>query len=81
MFSKIAFITLPIVTLGLVDFLYSRRFKPDVGGANKLVVDVALPALIVSSLAAKSFDPISALSFTGASSCMFANRSLQFHAR
>ncbi|CAN1533663.1 AEC family transporter [Limnohabitans sp. B9-3] len=67
MFSKIASITLPIFTLVLVGFFYSRRVKPDLGGANKLVVDVALPVLIFISLSAKSFDPISALSFTGAS--------------
>ena len=67
MFSKIASITLPIFTLVLVGFLYSRRVKPDLGGANKLVVDIALPILIFISLSAKSFDPISALSFTGAS--------------
>ena len=67
MFSKIASITLPIFTLVLVGFLYSRRVKPDLGGANKLVVDIALPVLIFISLSAKSFEPISALSFTGAS--------------
>jgi predicted permease len=67
MFSKIASITLPIFTLVLVGFLYSRRVKPDLGGANKLVVDLALPVLIFISLSAKTFDPISALSFTGAS--------------
>ena len=67
MFSKIASITLPIFTLVLVGFLYSRRVKPDLAGANKLVVDIALPVLIFISLSAKSFDPISALSFTWAS--------------
>lgn len=67
MFSKIAAITLPIFTLVLVGFLYSRRIKPDLGGANKLIVDIALPVLIFISLSAKSFDPIAALSFTGAS--------------
>lgn len=67
MYSKIAAITLPIFTLVLVGFLYSRRVKPDLGGANQLVVDVALPVLIFISLSAKSFDPMSALSFTGAS--------------
>ena len=67
MFSKIASITLPIFTLVLVGFFYSRSVKPDLGGSNKLVVDVALPVLIFISLSAKSFDPISALSFTGAS--------------
>ena len=67
MFAKIVSITLPIFTLVLVGFLYSRRVKPDLGGANKLVVDIALPVLIFISLSAKSFDPVSALSFTGAS--------------
>ncbi len=67
MFSKIASITLPIFTLVLVGFFYSRRVKPDLGGANKLVVDIALPVLIFISLSAKTFDPISALSFTVAS--------------
>ena len=67
MYSKIAAITLPIFTLVLVGFLYSRRVKPDLGGANKLIVDIALPVLIFISLSAKSFDPIAALSFTWAS--------------
>lgn len=67
MLSKIASITLPIFTIVLVGFFYSRRFKPDLGGANKLVVDIALPVLIFISLSAKSFDPITAASFTLAS--------------
>ena len=67
MFSKIASITLPIFTLVLVGFLYSRRVKPDLGGSNKLIVDIALPVLIFISLSSKSFDPVAALSFTGAS--------------
>lgn len=67
MFSTIATITLPIFTLVLVGFLYGRRVNPDLGGANKLVIDVALPVLIFISLSAKTFDPIAALSFTGAS--------------
>lgn len=67
MFSTIAAITLPIFTLVLVGFLYGRRVNPDLGGANKLVIDVALPVLIFISLSAKTFDPIAALSFTGAS--------------
>jgi predicted permease len=67
LFSQIATITLPIFVLALVGFLYGRRVSPDLSGANKLVVDMALPALIFVSLSAKSFDPITALSFTGAS--------------
>lgn len=67
MFSKIATITLPIFVLALLGFGYGRRVKPDLAGSNKLVVDMALPALIFVSLSAKSFDPITALTFTGAS--------------
>ena len=67
MFSKIVSITLPIFIIVFIGFFYSRKIKPDLVGANKLVVDVALPVLIFISLSAKSFDPISALSFTGAS--------------
>ena len=67
MFSKIASITLPIFTLVLVGFLYGRRVKPDLGGANKLIVDIALPVLIFISLSSKLFDPLAALLFTAAS--------------
>ena len=67
MFSKIASITLPIFALALVGFLYGRRVKPDLAGANKLVIDIVLPVLIFISLSAKSFDPLAALSFTAAS--------------
>ena len=67
MFSKIASITLPIFTLVLVGFLYGRRVKPDLGGANKLIVDIALPVLIFISLSSKLFDPVATLLFTAAS--------------
>jgi len=40
----------------LVGFLYGRCVKPDLG-ANKLVVVVALPELILISLSAKLVDP------------------------
>lgn len=67
MFSKIASITLPIFILVLVGFFYSRRVKPDLAGANKLVVDIALPVLIFISLSAKNFEPIAAINLTLAS--------------
>lgn len=72
MFSKIASITLPIFALALVGFLYGRRVKPDLAGANKMVIDIVLPVLIFISLSAKSFDPLAALSFTGASIVLIA---------
>ena len=63
---QIADITLPIFVIVLIGFLYSRKFKPDLGGANKLIVDVALPILIFTSLSTKRFDAVAAMSFTGA---------------
>ncbi len=70
MFSKIAAITLPIFVLAMVGFFYSRRVKPDLAGANRLVVDIALPILIFLSLSAKTFSLTSALSFAGASTAL-----------
>jgi len=67
MFQKIIEITLPIFLIAWLGFIYSRQFKPDLGGANKLIVDLALPVLIFSSLASKNFDPQSAITFTFAS--------------
>jgi len=67
MILKIIDITLPIFLLALIGFFYSKRVRPDLSGANKLIVDIALPILIFISLSAKSFDPVSALTFTGAS--------------
>lgn len=67
MILKIIEITLPIFLIALVGFAHGRRFKPDLAGSNKLVVDIALPVLIFSSLASKSFEPMQALSFTFAS--------------
>ena len=67
MILKIIDITLPIFLLALIGFFYSKRVKPDLSGSNKLIVDIALPILIFISLSAKSFDPASALTFTGTS--------------
>ena len=67
MFQKIIEITLPIFLIAWLGFAYSRRVKPDLGGANQLIVDLALPVLIFSSLASKSFEPLSAAIFTSAS--------------
>lgn len=43
----------PLIAVVLVGFLYARRVKPDLSGANKLVVDVCLPALVFASLSTK----------------------------
>lgn len=68
--TQIAGITLPIFLIVAIGFFYSRSVKPDLAGANKLVVDIALPALIFTSLATKSFSPQAALLFAAASTVL-----------
>lgn len=67
MLIKILEITLPIFIIALIGFFYSRAARPDLGGANKLVVDVALPILIFTSLSTKDFQPAAAGWFSLAS--------------
>ncbi len=55
MLERILGVTLPIFAIALVGFLYSRAAKPDLSGANRISVDLCLPALIFTSLSAKEF--------------------------
>jgi hypothetical protein len=56
MLERILGITLPIFAIALIGYLYSRATKPNLSGANKVSVDLALPALIFTSLSAKEFE-------------------------
>ncbi len=64
MIATIAEITAPIFVIALIGFVYSRVVKPDLAGANKLIVDIALPVLIFISLSGKDFNPLAAAGFT-----------------
>jgi predicted permease len=64
MLPQILNITLPIFIIALVGLVYGRRVKPDLGGANKLAVDIALPVLIFTSLSNKAFRPLEAAQFS-----------------
>lgn len=55
MIERILGITLPIFAIALVGFLYTRAAKPNLSGANRISVELALPALIFTSLSAKDF--------------------------
>lgn len=55
MFLRILLIMAPLIAVVLLGFLYARRVKPDLSGANKLAVDVCLPALVFASLSTKQF--------------------------
>ena len=59
-------ITFPIFAIAILGFIYSKYARPDFAGANKFVMDVALPILVFVSLSSKNFNPATAAAFTGA---------------
>jgi malate permease and related proteins len=63
MIKQILSITLPIFSIVLVGFIYGRLKKPNMTGANQVIIDLALPCLIFTSLSAKQFELTSASLF------------------
>jgi predicted permease len=55
LFVRILLIMAPVIAVVLLGFLYARRVKPELSGANKIAVDVCLPALVFASLSTKQF--------------------------
>lgn len=49
-------IVFPIFSIVLVGYLYGRRHTPDMAAANRLNIDIFVPALIFDVLTAKNFD-------------------------
>ncbi len=60
MIKQILSITLPIFSIVLVGFIYGRVKKPNMTGANQVIIDLALPCLILTSLSANQFELTSA---------------------
>ncbi|MEK9918567.1 MAG: AEC family transporter [Pelagibacteraceae bacterium] len=56
MIVRILEITLPIFAIVFAGFVYGRFTKPNMVGANKIIMDLALPCLVFTSLSAKKFD-------------------------
>ncbi|MBL8472782.1 MAG: AEC family transporter [Rhodocyclaceae bacterium] len=56
MFERIVSIVFPVFAVVIGGWFYGRRHKPDMAIANRLNMDVFVPALIFSALADKSFD-------------------------
>ncbi|MBA6411823.1 AEC family transporter [Parahaliea sp. F7430] len=54
---RIAAILFPIVAIVLVGFFYGRRHDPEMGVANRINMDIFVPALILGAMASKSFEP------------------------
>jgi len=56
MLLRIVSIVFPIFVIVLIGSLYGRRHRPDMLAANRLNMEVFMPALIFSALAGKSFN-------------------------
>ncbi len=52
-------IVFPIFAIVALGFIYGRRHSPDMAAANKLNIDVFVPALIFDVLTSKNFDVVS----------------------
>jgi len=55
MFQQIAIIVFPIFAIVLAGYLYGRRHAPDMNAANKINIDIFIPALIFDVLSGKEF--------------------------
>lgn len=55
MLLRIAAIMAPLAAIVALGWFYAGRTKPDLAGANKLVVDLCLPALVFASLSTQQF--------------------------
>lgn len=55
--QRIVTILFPIVAITLAGFFYGRRHNPEMSVANRLNMDVFVPALILGAMASKSFEP------------------------
>ncbi len=56
MFYRIVTIVFPLFAVVMVGFLYARKRKPDMSAANRMNMEVFMPALIFAALAGKSFN-------------------------
>ncbi len=56
MIHRIVFIVFPLFAVVAAGFFYARWTKPDMAAANRMNMEVFLPALIFTVLAGKSFD-------------------------
>ncbi|EAQ98862.1 AEC family transporter [Congregibacter litoralis] len=57
-FARIAGILFPIVAIVIAGFFYGRKHNPEMSVANRLNMDVFVPALILGAMMSKSFDPV-----------------------
>ncbi|RLA38267.1 MAG: AEC family transporter, partial [Gammaproteobacteria bacterium] len=53
---RILEIVFPLLAIGGIGFFYGRRYQPEMAVANKLNLELFIPALIFSALSDQTFD-------------------------
>ena len=56
MLIRIVSIVFPLFAVVMAGFIYARKRNPDMAAANRLNIEVFMPALIFTALAGKSFN-------------------------
>ena len=56
MFYRIVSIVFPLFAVVMLGFLYARKHNPDMTAANRMNMEIFMPALIFAALAGKSFN-------------------------
>lgn len=72
MLTRIVSILFPLFAIALLGYLVGRRMKPDLSHANKLNMDVFVPALVFSAMANKEFQIEDYLPLLAASALVLA---------
>jgi predicted permease len=53
--TRVAQVIVPVFLIVAIGFVYGRRVRPDLGGFNRVVLDVLSPLLVYTALAGKEF--------------------------
>jgi predicted permease len=53
--ARVAQVIVPVFLIVAIGFFYARRVRPDLGGFNRVVLDVLSPLLVYTALAGKEF--------------------------
>ena len=76
MLIRIVEVLFPLFFITALGFLVGRRMKPDLAQANKLNMDVFVPALVFAALANKAFEVAAFLPLIVASTFMVVGAGL-----
>src|SRR4051812_20242176 len=53
--ARIAQVIVPVFLIVAIGYVYARRVRPDMGGFNRIVLDVLSPTIVYTALAGKEF--------------------------